>query len=252
MMQYNIVFCAICAAAFLPSAPAMAATEEGFYGHVRFGLHLPQDPKTTIETDLYDTDTVFYGDDYINGKLNRDSSIEIAGGLGYDIGMIRGEITASYTKSDIKTGTFTARNGAPLTNDEILTACTYIADCTSTDNGFKAAFEDTSIRTFAAMASAWLDIETSLPVEPYVGGGIGFASNRLHYYDGKDSKTTFRWELGAGIAGAISPGIMATLDYRFSGSDGWKYYQDPGYEDASVDIGSLKAHTIAIGLRTYF
>ena len=79
--------------------------------------------------------------------------------------------------------------------------------------------------------NAYYDIDTGTPFTPYLGGGLGMAFKHAKISadvsrteagmtgSGGESKskydTTFAWNLGAGVAYAITENVSADLGYRF-------------------------------------
>jgi outer membrane protein OmpA-like peptidoglycan-associated protein len=131
------------------------------------------------------------------------------------------------------------------------------------------------IRQYGAMANIFYDLvipRFPLPVQPYIGGGVGYVWTE---YDGvrgtrqpggsnsiviDDTDGRFAWQGIAGVAYPIAaaPGLALTLEYRYMGTlepklDG-RVVNPAG---ATVSRGTFKAdpaenHSVMIGLRYAF
>jgi OmpA-OmpF porin, OOP family len=89
-------------------------------------------------------------------------------------------------------------------------------------------------QTFSVLANVWYDFALG-GVNPYIGGGIGWADTELEgdYFGGvtgpfEFSDDGFAWQLGAGINFDVSPNMKLGVGYRF--------FQAP-----EVTVGSLYA-----------
>jgi opacity protein-like surface antigen len=118
------------------------------------------------------------------------------------------------------------------------------------------------------MLNGFYDFDIGSALRPYVGAGIGFASNRV-----KDAhadraaalgggtvtvpggrKTDLAWSLGAGVGYAIGPRMVLDVGYRYI--DLGKIESDAGPEGgagAGVTYGGargkLRAHEFVVALR---
>jgi opacity protein-like surface antigen len=81
--------------------------------------------------------------------------------------------------------------------------------------GFAAASGSGSVRTFALMANAWFDF----PVEgftPYIGGGVGYASNEVEHGLVMNGNTGgFAWQVGGGVNFPIGEKTHLGVGYRY-------------------------------------
>jgi opacity protein-like surface antigen len=115
------------------------------------------------------------------------------------------------------------------------------------------------------MANGYWDFTVPWPVKPYVGVGLGWASNKVDDVEGNDggfifkvpggTKSDVAWALMAGVSWPINPTLTLDIGYRYS--DLGKIETDSGnitfggvpvgtYSGAS---GKLQAHKLMIGLR---
>ena len=114
--------------------------------------------------------------------------------------------------------------------------------------------------------NAYFDIDTGTPFTPYLGGGLGMAFNNTEVKFSGDSgsgeswnaskssyKTTFAWNLGAGLAYAFTENISADLGYRFvwTGYNEVKGHWGDGGEKWKVG-GSPYIHEFYLGARFTF
>ncbi|TDU32049.1 outer membrane protein OmpA-like peptidoglycan-associated protein [Panacagrimonas perspica] len=121
----------------------------------------------------------------------------------------------------------------------------------------RAVSKGDSTHGVTGMANLWIDfLKSSSSINPYVGGGAGmidfelkdatYNGNRL----GKDNDTVFAWQLGAGVAWALSDRLDLTLDYRYLKSDDAQFDLLPG------TVGSVEteyeSHSAMLGVRFYF
>jgi len=82
-------------------------------------------------------------------------------------------------------------------------------------------------QTFAVLANVWWDIPVGGGINPYIGGGVGWADTDIEgdyvCVGGGNcvggafdfSEDGFAWQLGAGINFDISPNVMLGVGYRF-------------------------------------
>jgi len=108
--------------------------------------------------------------------------------------------------------------------------------------------------TFAVMANAWYDF-TIVGVNPYIGGGIGWAETELEGtylgafpaavpFSFEDSG--FAWQAGAGIKFDISPNMKLGVGYRYF--DGPEVTViAPGTNTATAEVDN-ENHTVLVDL----
>jgi opacity protein-like surface antigen len=105
----------------------------------------------------------------------------------------------------------------------------------------------------SAMANAWYDVKTGTPFTPYVGGGVGLARVSLNNVSVAgvtlvdDDDVAFAYQLGAGVAYALTQNVALTLDYRFFS------VVDATFTDASGSFSSeFHSHNVMVGARIGF
>jgi len=120
-----------------------------------------------------------------------------------------------------------------------------------------AASKGDATHGVTGMANLWIDfLKSSSSINPYIGGGVGAIDFELKdpTYNGarldKDNDTVFAWQLGAGVAWALSDRFDLTLDYRYLKSDDAQFDLLPGIAgDVETEYES---HSAMIGMRFYF
>lgn len=143
-----------------------------------------------------------------------DTGFVVGGAVGYDLCCwlpgLRGELELTYRRTSIKKG--------------------YHEDGTDTANSSSKSSDNSGpftghISSFALMANVWYDFDLG-GINPYIGGGIGWAQNRFNadYFSGTfssplgavdETDTGFAYQLGAGFNVPVSQGVRLGLGYRF-------------------------------------
>lgn len=141
---------------------------------------------------------------------------------------------------------------------------------------------DVNIQTY--MLNVFYDFYTDTKFTPYIGGGIGAAhisadnSMKFGYYDTNGamvfpvdmddsaSKTNFAWNLGAGVAYAITDSVDLDLGYRYIDFGSIDFQQSLTFDMATGQQGlptinistgasssmELTAHEVTLGVRISF
>lgn len=122
------------------------------------------------------------------------------------------------------------------------------AEKTYTEDGesWKNSLENNSV-----MLNAYYDIDTGTKLTPYVGAGIGMARLKAKVADTDEnlskSKTTFAWQVGAGVSYAMTENVFLDAGYR---------YTDSGNVTIKEDWGKAKfdstSHELLLGARYAF
>ena len=105
----------------------------------------------------------------------------------------------------------------------------------------------------SVMGNIWYDIDTGTPLTPYLGGGIGFARIPLDEVSVggveivNDRDTVFAYQLGVGLAYALTDHVSVTVDYRFFGTT------PATFTDITGDFRSeFHNHSVMAGMRLRF
>lgn len=132
---------------------------------------------------------------------NSDSSAIIGAGIGYKFtDYLRADVTLGY-RGWYNTGASTTISGSTISGNA-----------------------DTS--TFDGLANVYYDVGHYGRFTPYIGGGVGFASNTLDSAGvaingvnvgsiNSNTQTNFAWQLGAGTAYQITDNIALDIGYRY-------------------------------------
>lgn len=221
---------AAAAAAIVLSAAGSAAAQIADESR---GLYLRLDTGWSFSRDL--------GQDF--GDIDVGDTPLVGGGVGYRLNRyLRGDLTLSY------------RGG-------------YEIEESGSSAGVSASMEG-DVSALTGMASLYADAPKLLDmVTPYVGGGIGVSRNSVDDLDistggativsiDGDSKTSFAWQVGAGLGVDVAPNWIVDLGYR---------YVDLGEVQTGDTVtvggvsatggrstGDLTAHEIQLGVRYQF
>ncbi len=108
---------------------------------------------------------------------------------------------------------------------------------------FKSDFKSSAgdVRGYSGLGNLWLEpFELGGGIRPYLGGGVGFARNKMSDTGiATPWKTRFAWQAGAGLSFKVHELLILDLGYR---------YKDLG-EPATGDYGHLTSHEGRVGLR---
>jgi opacity protein-like surface antigen len=122
-------------------------------------------------------------------------------------------------------------------------------DTFSTSNAFASG--SGSIRTFALMANVWYD----LPVEgftPYIGGGIGYASNEVeHGLVMNGTGGDFAWQLGAGVNFPLTEKMSLGVGYRYMDAGEVELVRSPALATGNLlvtDVHEVKHQSVQVNL----
>lgn len=102
------------------------------------------------------------------------------------------------------------------------------------------------IRTYLTMLNVYYDFDVPWSVQPFIGGGLGFAWHEGDIddlsglaVDASDDATGIAWQLGGGLKYRVNPDMAFSSGYRYI--DG----TDLDFGSYSIDYGS---HEFRIGL----
>ena len=208
---------------------AGSAHAQGLYLSVGAGMSMLQDADNTNDTPRVDV------------KSSYDTGWMVTGAIGYGFAnglRVEGEIGYRQVEVDQLDIRDDGGLGAALGGPSL--------------NGLEtpAAGNETAL---SVMANVWYDINTGTPVTPYVGGGIGVARITLDNLRVAgitivdDHDNVFAYQLGAGVAYAVSQQVSLTLDYRFFQT------ADAEFTDIAGDFKSeFTNHSVAAGVRVRF
>jgi opacity protein-like surface antigen len=200
---------------------SMPAEAEGLYVGAFGGVSILEDSDLTVDNAGLSYDV----------EVDSDTGWALGGALGYafDFGL-RTEAELAYRRNDLDK--FHVTNPLPST--------------VSVDGDTTA---------LSILGNVWYDIPVSFALRPYVGAGIGMASVGVNDAESAvadvidDSDWVLAYQLGAGLAYALSAGWDVTAEYR--------YFRT---EDATLGLEGLpgdaeyeyRDHSVVLGVRYSF
>ncbi|MEB3318361.1 MAG: hypothetical protein VKO39_09535 [Cyanobacteriota bacterium] len=157
-----------------------------------------------------------------DGNINTIGGFSVDGGVGYDFGAIRTELTYGFTRASL--------NKMHINNYE-----------TFSSSG--------NVDKNDVMASAYLDIPFGNWV-PYVGGGLGYSNlstpsftvNGDRFSSG--NKGLFGWQAKAGVAYVMNWNTDVYVEGTYSGAS--------GFDTSSLSLGSFNNWGAKLGFRYRF
>ena len=173
-----------------------------------------------------DTVTFSFGTTFKNSGAKGEGGYILGAAIGADLSNLmkglRGEFEMAFRRAKLGRAsqiakvtdhTDTVSFGAGHTGG----AANFVGNLTSTTT---VASGSGSVRTFTLMANAWYDFDLGAELKPYVGGGVGYASNKVSnglVMDGSDGG--FAWQLGAGLNYRVGDKTSIGLGYRYLDAD---------------------------------
>jgi opacity protein-like surface antigen len=107
----------------------------------------------------------------------------------------------------------------------------------------------------SALGNLWYDIPISLAVRPFIGAGIGMAEIGMNNAEAggmdliDDSDWVLAYQLGAGLAYQLSPGLDVTAEYRYFRTEDATLKLDDLTGNADLEY---RDHSVVLGLRYSF
>lgn len=204
---------------------------------------------TVGNASLSDVDVQYYEDgDELDGTFATKDAIMFGGAIGYDFGMVRAEIEASYARHKIKSLTITGYNGTEfvdLDDETQADICDYLEASSCPTSGATFAGDGLKMRQAYGMANLWVDVPVGDTFAPYVGGGLGIGGYEV---DG-EGKGKLAWQLGAGVAVRVTGKTFITADWRHRQIGNTNIVWD----DASgMRVGKIKSDVFGVGARVGF
>jgi opacity protein-like surface antigen len=166
-------------------------------------------------------------------------TFSVGGGIGYQVNeWFRADATVDY------------RNRAEFTGIRPLSA-----------SGLAYVRDDGELDSVSFMLNGYVDLGTWSGITPYLGAGIGLASNRLNdvrrytYVGGAidslatvETKTTnnLAWALMGGVSAKVGSGFAVDLGYRYIHLGDVRTRWDSA---AGIKTDALQAHEVRLGAR---
>lgn len=213
-------------------APSAASADSGFYvggyGGLNFQNDLDTENQTNGSTTSSDMDTGFV--------------LGAVGGYKYDFNpgadrgfAVRTELDIAYRENGIDSTTVPAGQGGSSLP-------------VGTNNGVSG-----DVSTFSGLANVWVDYKVG-KFTPYIGGGIGLAEVSINDFSNNgtllvdDSDTVFAYQVGTGVAYALTQSVSLTADYRYFATADAEV-SDVGGNTSDVENSS---HSVMAGVRYSF
>lgn len=246
----------LCAGTVL-STPAFAEGPTGFYGTLRLGAasvdniattaYQPAEVSEPEQGEFARAAMIPAGSDTAEGRFKLDTAFAISGSIGYDFGLIRVDAEMAYSENKVKSFTLDRVNGSPVTlsSEDAGAVCGFIDADNCSVSGNTVAFDGEKLRQFSAMGNVWVDIPVGGKFEPYVGGGIGIAVFDI----ADEAKSSFAWQIGAGVAYHLTDHVAVTADVRHRQADSIAIAFD---ETSGINFGRVKTWNYGLGLRYTF
>jgi opacity protein-like surface antigen len=161
-------------------------------------------------------------DDNLNGDLQFGGGFSIDGGLGYDFGAIRTELTYGYTRASLNEVSVSGFNP-----------------------GASGIINKNDI-----FASAYWDIIPTGRWTPYIGGGLGYTNLSTPRFSAGDFRTgsnnrgLFGWQAKVGVSYAASYNVDVYAEGTYSGAE--------GFSTGNVRYDSYNDFGAKLGLRYRF
>ena len=137
----------------------------------------------------------------------------------------------------------------PLENGAFRTEVEYTKNAEAEKTNFSII--KAKAETQAVLANLYYDINTGSKLTPYIGAGIGGAKVKFSVEDESEDKTTFAWQIGAGIAYALTDKLSLDMGYRFIHYGDFTQDEEL-FDEYEHDKFESKAHEIHLGLRYNF
>lgn len=213
----------------------IAEEKEGFYTTLSAGVSSPKGDGVNkilpIITGIIDEE--FGTETGTEFPIETDSGLKVEGGIGYDFGKARIEVTYDQSQTEMKSMDLSVL-GFPGTDADI-------------EGGERTAK--------SIMVSGFYDIDTNSKFTPYIGGGVGVSFIKTESWNFDDElippitfpsteKELFSWQLQAGLAYDLNDKIDLTADIT--------YKDTSDYNIGIMDVNPAALVSVEAGIRFYF
>ncbi len=125
---------------------------------------------------------------------------------------------------------------------------------TKNSDAKKIVFQDNmKVKTQAGFVNMYYDFKVgcSLPIMPYIGGGLGWGNVKFSGSEDSRSEDDFAYNIGAGVAYELSNNVKLDLGYRYVNYG--KFEETIRMQEDKVQNEyKARAHEILLGLRYTF
>lgn len=212
-----------------------SSLKEGFYFSATGGLSFNADAD-------FDSDAGgSYGGFGVSGlssEADYDEGYLFGGALGYDFGKIRVETELFYRENDFDEFEDVTANGVTINGNAM--GDVNIGDYSA----------DGDISALSCMLNGYYDFETSTPLTPYVGAGVGFTQLDVNSasvnVDGEslelvnDDDTVLSYQVSAGFGYDVTRNTTIDVGYRYFATE------DPDFDDFE---GEYENHSVTFSVR---
>jgi opacity protein-like surface antigen len=228
----------------MASPPAMAAegtAGNGPYFRAFGGYSVTEDPN--LQGDNISNGAV--GPGISRGEMSSSGGFMGGGAGGYRWGILRLEGMGTYESHELNSFTtpqLTYRDLGGTLRTEMNTAPSLSGN----------------MKIFTGFVNAMLDVDFGYPVQPFFGGGVGFAHVNMDNVTGTSRGNTFRFADGSdtvlafhaliGVAYKITPMFTAEIGYRYLTLNDASFTDSTG---GNFDVG-IDSHQVFGGLRLNF
>ena len=209
--------------------PSGAIAKDGWYFSGAGGLAITSESDVTISENT--------GTAEGSGDYDFDNGYALSASIGKRFGDFRLEGEVSYRENDLDSLTLTSVT---------VNGTTFLGSATATLDG--------DYSSLGFMANGIYEFRNGTDFTPFLLGGVGLSRQTLEIdsvagvavtFD--EDSTVFSYQLGAGVAYAISDDARITGQYRYFGS------ADPEFDDGTDIIdGEYHSHSLMIGLSYSF
>ncbi len=114
----------------------------------------------------------------------------------------------------------------------------------------------TSVEALFVLANVWYDFQLSQMINPYVGGGIGFAwteamSSNAAAMGPEDTDVGIAFQVGGGVRVPMIENVDLDIAYRFKGVTDLEYSSLEG-PTGQMTNGNLYIHALTAGITVHF
>ncbi len=192
--------------------------EQGTGWYLTIGAGAAWPSKTNVRSSDFPAN---YGIPNFDFDASYGGGFSVDGGIGYDFGAIRTELTYGYTRSSLN------EIGVDLGSIDIETGASGIVNKND------------------VMGSVYWDIDTNSRFVPYIGAGLGYSNRSTpsiavgDLRSGSISRGLFGWQAKAGVAYVVNWNSDVYVEGTYSGTSGYYTgdYHFGSYNDFGVKAG---------------